>query len=193
MLKIRKYFGGLGNSMFQYAYIYAQWKRGILPDIYIQDTKYFAGVEHEIINLYRQGIGQPTPMVSMHVRRGDYVNNPFYVDLTQTDYYERAMAQFPPGTRFLIFCADRQTGSNDKSDMEWCKKRWHGSQFDYFQGSDELEDFNKMASCEGHIIANSTFSWWAAYLNPDHTVVAPKKWFTDGIERVSIPDNWKRI
>jgi len=51
-----------------------------------------------------------------------------------------------------------------------------------------------MASCKAIIMANSSFSWWAAFLgNPQKPVIAPKKWFGDGIERVGIPAGWTRL
>ncbi len=190
MLKIRNIFGGLGNQMFQHAYIYAQMRRGEIPDMYLQDEKYFLEFKDEIKNLYGFGIGK-TDMISLHVRRGDYVNNPFYVDLNATDYYDRAMALFPK-EKFLVFCADRQEGSDDKDDMEWCKERFQGTQFAFHEGKDEIEDMNKMASCKGHIMANSSFSWWAAYLGGGKTI-APKEWFTDGVERIRLLNEWQVI
>ncbi len=122
-------------------------------------------------------------MVGIHVRRGDYVGNPFYVDLSETDYYERAIEQFPPETEFLVF----------SDDTDFAEEFF--PEFEVFNGQDELEDLNMMASCSmGNIIANSSFSWWAAYLNPHGgKVVAPKAWHPDGVERTKCPDNWMRI
>lgn len=191
MVRPRKLFGGLGNQMFQYAYLYSQARMGNIPDIYVQDEKYFAPHKEEIRALYSQDI-KPIDMVSLHVRRGDYINNPFYVDLTQTDYYERAIDEFPAGTRFLVFCADRQAGSDDKSDMQWCKDRFKGRQFEFYQGSNEIDDFNMMAGCKAHILANSSFSWWAAFVSGNETV-APKDWFSDGVQRISLPVTWKLL
>lgn len=190
MLKPRKLWGGLGNNMFQQAYIYAQARRGETPDIYLQGEKYFAPYQDEIRSLYNQGVDK-VDMVSLHVRRGDYLNNSFYVDLTQTDYYDRAMAEFPH-ERFLVFCADRQAGSDDKSDMEWCKERFKGKQFQFYQGRNEIDDFNMMAGCKGHIGANSSFSWWAAFVSGNKAVF-PKRWFTDNVQRVSLLDSWTLV
>ena len=190
MITPRKLFGGLGNTLFQQAYIYAQMKRGEIPDIYLQDEKYFKEFAEDIKAIYGIGVGSINK-ISIHVRRGDYVNNPFYVDLNATDYYERAIALFPE-EKFLVFCADRQKGSDDIGDMEWCKERFQGKQFEFFQGKDEVEDFNMQASCKGHILANSSFSWWVAYIGGG-VVVAPKQWFTDGEHRITLLDNWKQI
>lgn len=60
---------------------------------------------------------------------------------------------------------------------------------------DYVEDFNMMASCQSNIMANSSFSWWAAWLNPNFSkkIIAPREWFTDGINRISIPELWTKI
>lgn len=189
MIEPRKLFGGLGNRLFQMAYLYARVKDGIIPDIYIQDEKYFENAKDEIRALYGQGIGH-TDMVSLHVRRGDYLNNPFYADLGETDYYERAIEQFP-NERFLVFCADRQ-GGDDEKDMEWCKRRFVGERFEFWNGKNEIEDFNKMASCKGHIIANSSFSWWTAYLGGGKTV-CPKLWYTNGKDGIKPLNDWIQL
>lgn len=190
MVKPRKLFGGLGNLMFQYSYLYSQARAGKIPDIYVQKEEYFAPYKEEIRSLFGQDIA-PVDMVSLHVRRGDYNGNPYYVDLTETDYYDEAMEQFP-GAKFLVFCADRQLGSNDSADMDWCKEHFKGKQFAFYQGADEIKDFNMMAGCTGgHIIANSSFSWWAAYVSGNKTV-APKKWFADGT-RINTPNEWITI
>lgn len=202
MRKIRELFGGFGNAMFQYAYLYAQFKRGEIPDMYIQDFKYFDDYVDEIRGLYSGGIKNCFDFVSLHIRRGDYVGNPFYVDLSKTDYYKKAIAMFP-NDKFLIFCADRQAKSDDKSDREWCKEYLVSiglplERFTIFQGTeDEAGDMNMMASCRDNIIANSTFSLWAGWLNPNPNkkVIAPsvKNWYADGQERTICPPEFIRI
>lgn len=190
----RQLWGGLGNSMFQHAYIHNQVKKGEIPDIYIQDEKYFKESKEEIRQIYGQGIVQYN-YISLHIRRGDYVGNKFYVDLTETDYYDRAIALFPH-EKFLVFCADRQEGSDDESDREWCK-RWltaKGIDFKMYEGKDAISDMNAMAGCKAHIMANSSFSWWASYIGSGK-VIAPltDNWFTDGIQRITLPDEWIKI
>lgn len=190
MVERRQIFGGLGNALFQYAYIYAQFRKGLIQDIYVQDEANFRDYKDEIRTLFGGNI-EPIDMVSLHVRRGDYLNNPFYVNLTETDYYERAMELFP-NAKFLVFCADRQSGSDDSADMKWCTEYFQGKQFEFYQGTNEIDDFNKMAGCKGHIGANSSFSWWAAYVS-GHKAVFPKQWFSDGVQRISTPDNFITI
>jgi len=194
MQKPRKIFGGLGNRMFQGAYIYSQFRKGLIPDIYIQSEEYFKDCKDEIKKLYGTDL-TPHRRVSLHIRRGDYVNNPFYIDLTQTDYYDKAIAEFPHD-RFLVFCADRQDGSDDIHDQEWVMN-WleakYGNRFELFQGFTEIDDFNAMAGCkDGHIMANSSFSWWASYIGGGKTI-CPLKWFTDDIKRINLLDEWQKF
>jgi len=184
MNKIDNAMGLWGNRIFMYAYLYAQMRQGIIPDVYVQDPKYFDQYRDELKQIFGEGIGF-LGFVSIHVRRGDYVNNPFYVDLTQTDYYDKAIAMFP-GKKFLVF-------SDDK---EFAKTYFKGNDFQVMEGTEE-EDFNMMASCSGIIGANSSFSWWAAYLNPDPNakIVFPsvRNWYSDGVERTKCLQEWIRI
>ena len=171
MKDIRNYMGGFGNRLFQFAFLYSQVREGSLPDIYLQNYKLFNKYRSEFRAMFEEGI-IPSNYVSLHVRRGDYVNNPFYVDLTQTDYYDKAIAEFP-NEKFLVFCADRQDGSDDLLDQDWVMSLLttkYGDRFKLFKGFNELEDFNAMAGCKGHIMANSSFSFWASYIGEGKTV-----------------------
>ena len=190
-------FGRLGNSLFQYAYIYSQMRRGEIPDIFIQDPKYFEEYRNELRGLFGEEIGY-LPYVAMHIRRGKnpvnpnepaYSENDFYVDLMKTKYYTDAIDLFPR-RRFLIF----------SDDMKFVKENFQGEIFAYDESETDIEAFNKMASCTDHIIANSSFSWWAAYLSPkqagaEKKVVAPsvEHWYSDGTERTVCPPDWIRI
>ncbi len=174
-------FGKLGNRMFQMAFAYSYAKdNGI--DFYFQDEGFFRKYSSDIKLLFGASIPKKTDMVAIHVRRGDYVNNPFYVDLSNTSYYEDAMAEFQDA-KFLVF----------SDDIEWCKKQSIFADCEFSEKS-ELEDMNLMASCVGHIIANSSFSWWGAYISPyTKKVIAPKRWYTDNVERTMCPNNWLRL
>jgi len=186
MIKPDNLFGRLGNRLFQMAYLYAEIKRGNIPDIYVQDPQFFEGCEEEIKAIFRQGI-EPLDQVAVHIRRGDYVGNPFYVDLMETTYYEQAMALFPDA-QFLIF----------SDDIKWCKEKFghYHKNIRYSEGKTDVEDLNLMAGCRGIITANSSLSWWAGYLAPYATkIVAPsvENWYTDKIERTVCPQSWVRI
>lgn len=183
MIPMWKISGRLGNQMFQIAYIYAQMKRGETPDIYLQEPKYFDEYRSDIRRLYGDGIVKKD-YVGIHVRRGDYIDNPFYVDLTKTDYYQKAMAMFPD-CRFIVF----------SDDIAWCKANPIFKDCEFSEGKSEVEDMNSMAGCKGIIMANSSFSWWAAYLS-DAKVIAPSiknLWYTDKIIRTNVPKEWIQI
>lgn len=177
--------GRLGNQMFRHAYIYSKTRQGEIPDEYVQDPAYFEKYENAIKIMFGGGIGS-VDRVCVQVRRGDYVNNPFYVDLMNTDFYQKAMAMFP-NEKFLVF----------SDDIEWCKKQEIFKGCEFNENGEDWEDINRMASCNrGHIIANGSFGWWGAYLSPHKTkVIAPSKehWYSDGIERTKTPKEWIRI
>lgn len=181
MIHPDKIFGRLGNRLFQMAFVIA-WAKDNGTDIYLQDPKYFDKHGEYIKQVFGDGIGYINK-VAVHVRRGDYVGNSFYVDLSKTDYYQEAMAKFP-GAEFLVF----------SDDIAWCKQQDVFKGCEFSEGWSELADLNRMASCAGHIIANSSFSWWGAYLAPNtKKVIAPKAWHPDGVERTKCPDTWIRI
>ena len=184
MKSVRNTIGGLGNLLFKEAYIYAQMRKGLIPDLYVQDEKYFMEYADELQQRFGEEINF-LPYISIHVRRGDYVNNLFYIDLSKTDYYKRAVDIFPD-KKFMVFSDDSVYAREIFPDE---------IRFLVMGRQDEVEDFNQMASCESNIIANSSFSWWAAYLNPNPNkiVVAPKAWHPDGVERTKIPDSWIKI
>lgn len=178
MISIERLAGRMGNQMFQLAFIYAKFWRGETPDIWLQFPKYFDDQREQLLKLFGDGIGPTREEVSIHVRRGDYVTDPMFAKLWRTDYYERATALFP-GRKFLVF----------SDDTAWCEKKLP---WPVVKGQTDLEDLNMMASCHSNIIANSSFSWWAGYLNrnPEKKVVYPKAWHTDGVQRVGFPDDW---
>ncbi len=168
-------------------------KEGKIPDIYVQDCRYFDKYKDEIKAMFSEGIGY-LPYVAIHLRVGgnpmnpqelNYIDNPFYVSLPKTGYYIDAINLFP-NRKFLVF----------SDDIEFAKRYFEGDKF-AFDDSDDMEAFKKMASCDSQIIANSSYSWWAAYLNPHPAkrVVAPSvdKWFNDGVDRVTCPPEWIRV
>ena len=186
--------GRLGNRLFQIAYLYARVKDGTIPDWYLQGPEYFKGYEEEIKQLFGEGIGYLT-QVGVHIRRAGnpinpdepkYSENSFYVNLSETDYYERAMALFPEDN-FLVF----------SDDPDWCKEKFkNNSRVQVMEKGNEVDDFNLLASCKDIIMANSSFSWWAAYLNPNEgkRIIAPKQWYADGSQtRTKLPPQWERI
>lgn len=192
MVNPDKIFGRLGNRLFQMAYIYSQMKRGEIPDLFVQDYKYFDDYREEIKKLYGEGIGI-LPYTAIHLRVGGnpinpdeprYMENPFYVNLANTGYYLKALEHFPHG-KFIVF----------SDDMDYARNYFEGDRFAFDDSKDDLEAFNKMASCDSIIMANSSYSWWASYLcsHPNKKILYPSLWFSDGVQRVTFPNGWIKI
>ena len=105
----------------------------------------------------------------LHIRGGDYVNHWLHDVGLQKNYYRSAIERFPKGTHFYVF-------TNDKPYAESLGILTHVPHT--YVDSDEVTSLAQMASCtEGGICANSTFSWWGAYLNPKRTIVMPSRFF----------------
>lgn len=205
MVNPDKIFGRLSNRMFQMAALLAYcWDNGY--HMFVQDEKYFKKYEAQIRQLYGDGIiPNSIDRVAIHVRRAKnpinpnepaYSENPFYENLSHhlhedmsDNYYVRAMAHFNSTREFTIF----------SDDIEWCKKSplFQGKQFEFSEGRTEIGDLNYMASHKHHIIANSSFSWWAAWLgkHTEQKVIAPEKWFSNSDDEkfIGIPNSWIRI
>ena len=198
MRQLRQSVGGLGNILFKQAFIISQVLEGKIPDVYVQGKKFWAGHEKEIKEYLSEGVGF-TDKVAIHIRRGDYLKaDNFHVNLWPTGYYQKALQLFPQETEFIIFCKDRQDEKQDSADRAWCSEAipgllGRGRNWSFAPEGTEVDDLNLMASCKGLIMANSSFSWWAAFLGGKKTVVCPKTWFVDGIQRTELLDSWIQI
>ncbi|GAB3941768.1 alpha-1,2-fucosyltransferase [Spirosoma harenae] len=106
---------------------------------------------------------------SLHVRRGDYVRQRAAFPPQPLAYYQHAIRQFPSDTTFLVF----------SDDIAWCQGQFTGDQFHFIEGEKDIIDLFLMSQCTHHIISNSSFSWWGAWLNPNpaKTVYCPPYWF----------------
>ncbi|WP_300464799.1 alpha-1,2-fucosyltransferase [Desulfobacula sp.] len=119
--------------------------------------------------------------VSLHVRRGDYVKNPKTLathGLCSLDYYRTAIEYIVDRIEhpcFFVF----------SDDISWVKDHlkinFPCRYIDHNRGAESYKDMHLMSLCRHHIIANSSFSWWGAWLNPhkDKIVVAPQQWFAN--------------
>ena len=194
MRSVRQEIGGLGNLMFKQAFLWMLMREGVIPDIYVQGEKYWAKYKNEIKQMFSHGIGRDEH-VAIHIRRGDYLKaQQFHVALWSTDYYKKAVELFPDA-QFKVFCKDNQDPTLDAADQEWCKEFMNNlapERYVMHQHTAETDDMNAMASCQGIIMANSTFSWWAAYLS-NAKVVCPSEWFSDGQQRCELLDEWLKI
>ena len=135
--------------------------------------------------------------VSVHVRRGDYVSNPTanaYHGTCVPAWYAAAKARLDaalPGARYFVFSDDVAWGRANLAEF---------GAADFVEpaadGRDE-RDMHLMSLCRHHIIANSSFSWWGAWLDPraDKRVIAPARWFAGAAHdtRDLIPPTWERL
>jgi hypothetical protein len=174
---------------------------------YFQSDRYFADAVSEIRDELRT-IGLPntartalqaaiadTCAVSLHVRRGDYLTDPKVNrvhGVLDIDYYLRATeliaARVGVEPTFFAF--------SDDPDWVEANLRLRFPLVVVRQRGAAHEDLRLMAACRHHIVANSSFSWWGAWLNPspDKIVVAPKAWFRDPAIDTStlVPEGWLR-
>ena len=176
---------------------------------YWQSEKYFKNIESTIRSDFRfathTDIGDDTLLrsicnvcsVSVHVRRGDYVSNQItneFHGVCTPGYYQKAIQVITnkvSNPHFFVF----------SDDPAWTVEHLRFSYPVTFvnsnYGSKSYKDMRLMSHCRHHIIANSSFSWWGAWLNPDPNkmVIAPKQWFNDPTINTSdlIPGEWQRI
>lgn len=132
---------------------------------------------------------------SVHVRRGDYLKHKMYRGLCEADYYRRAIEEIRrrvgKGVRFVVF----------SNDMGWVRENL-GKELgddtvmvDWNCGGDSYRDMQLMSMCRHNIIANSSFSWWGAWLNgyEDKVVIAPKVWLNGEGAFNPACDSWVKI
>ena len=107
-------------------------------------------------------------VVGLHIRRGDYVTNPNH-NVLELSYYKKALSKFPDDVTVIVF----------SDDSEWCHKQemFSDDRFMISENNSGYVDMCLMSMCTDFIIANSSFSWWAAWLGNRGKVIAPKKWF----------------
>jgi hypothetical protein len=134
--------------------------------------------------------------VSIHIRRGDYVTNPETSKvhgICSLEYYHKSMefiASKEKDVQFFIF----------SDDLHWVMENFQSNYYfelvNFKDNSSPVEELWLMSQCKHHIIANSSFSWWGAWLsqNPQKMVIAPKKWFNQKTNTKDLlPSHWKQI
>jgi hypothetical protein len=175
-----------------------------------QSEKYFADVEEDVrcaFRFRRPLIGTAAEVaaridsadsVSLHVRRGDYVAfknvKAIMGETTSSGYYDKAIAAIAGRIKnptFFVF----------SDDIAWCKENIK-IDFPVFYldsesaGAKDENHLELMSRCKHNIIANSTFSWWGAWLNrnPEKIIIAPEQWYRDGRPSDAIiPESWIKI
>jgi hypothetical protein len=134
--------------------------------------------------------------VSIHIRRGDYITSKKAKRVMKefgSDYYKKAIGEISKkisDPHFFVF----------SDDIEWCKENLKIEFPTEYLGNDTAGYKNSrhlqlMSLCKHNIIANSSFSWWGAWLNnnPEKIVIAPKDWFNDRDENDLVPRVWKKV
>jgi hypothetical protein len=187
-------------------------------DDYFQTEKYFIHIENEIrqdfkfkkeyLQSSQKFIESVGDVIFLHIRRGDYVNLQHYHPLCDIEYYEKALDHFDKDIPVLVF----------SDDIEWCsqQKLFSPDRFLFSENNERYPhvhvdadgqvrhslipytDLCLMSLCSGGIIANSSFSWWGAWLieNPKQPIIAPQKWYGTAAtvnDSDLIPKRWKRI
>ena len=132
---------------------------------------------------------------SCHVRRGDYLNDPVY-GVCNSQYYAGAVTELNQTVNPDMYCIF-------SDDIEWCKENLvdligrdkEVIFVDWNKGKESYRDMQLMSLCHYNIIANSSFSWWGAWLNnhEDKVVLAPEIWMNKPLVNDPICDSWKRI
>lgn len=174
---------------------------------YWLSPKYFDFCKHKVIeafeflpftteqNIEYAKILRKDNSITIHIRRGDYVNARSFKDICTLEYYRKAISAAKlqiDNPLFFIF-------SNDE---EWCLKNLNdefGVAKVYFvnnnKGSESYRDMQLMSLARCNILANSSFSWWGAYLNSrkDNIVYVPSRWVNKLDDKDAYSDKWIKI
>lgn len=171
---------------------------------YFQSEKYFKHNDDYIRKLFQRRVNPDNRVSSfllnrnhddkctaIHVRRGDYLTLPHHHPVLGMNYYNEAM-KILDSSHYFVF----------SDDIPWCKENFRGENITFIEGNSDIVDFHSMTLCDNVIIGNSSFSWWAAWLNdaPNKEVIAPNaktKWFGEALSYYNmsdlIPEGWVQI
>jgi len=172
-------------------------------DGFFQSELYFKHIENDVKDLFvfNKNIQdksnsilnkkKKTKLVSVHVRRSDYLGLQHQYNLLDVEYYQESINMFDDDTyQYFIF----------SDDINWCKQVFGENELiEYIEGNDQYVDLHLMTLCDHNIIANSTFSWWGAWLNKnkDKKIIAPSVWFNPNRKDLNtkdmIPKDWIKI
>lgn len=165
----------------------------IYMDGYWQSEKYFSDIRQQLLNdinlklitLFRHAVLFPSDRtVAVHIRRGDYITQKSSQALSSA-YVKNAMAEFGSNHDFMFF----------SDDINWCKETFTGNNIAFANNQSDLQDLKQMSEAAHNIIANSTFSWWSAWLNKNENqrVIAPQPWTNDDTHKDILPEHWETI
>jgi hypothetical protein len=166
---------------------------------FFQTEKYFKHIRNQLLIdfQFHDDILEPAKEVilnwknpvALHIRRTDYITNPNH-SVLPIEYYEKSLKEFDENCEIIIFSDDPQ----------WCaeQKLFESDRFMISETDNNYLDMCLMSLCSGHIIANSSFSWWGAWLSNSKKVIAPSNWFGESHNKHLdtkdlIPENWMVI
>jgi hypothetical protein len=170
---------------------------------YFQSEKYFKHIENEIredftftdevLNPCKEMIESVENPIALHIRRTDYLKNAENHHNLSLKYYDDALSHFDLNRNVIVF----------SDDPKWCSEQelFSGDRFLISENTDNRVDLCLMTLCSDFIIANSSYSWWGAWLssNENKKVISPIEWFgkigytKDHNTKDLIPDDWIRI
>lgn len=138
-------------------------------DDLVRDQFTFSNEIVERANNFLNPIKKDFQIVTLHVRRTDYVNLPNHHPLCSIEYYKNAINEFNENETLFLVCSD---------DIQWCRENIQAKNI-AFSNNDTFTDMCLMTMADHNIIANSSYSWWGSWLNPnkDKKVIAPSTWF----------------
>lgn len=175
-------------------------------DGYWQNEKYFKAVRDDVIlafkfpafrnqaNVELADRLQSCNSVSCHIRRGDYLKDKRW-DICSIDYYKQAISTIQEKTQIDLFCIF-------SDDINWCKEIFSSLlsgvdvvYVDWNKNENSFRDMQLMSLCKHNIVANSSFSWWGAWLNQnsEKIVVTPNQWMVEPWKNSPVPDCWLKI
>jgi Glycosyl transferase family 11 len=163
-----------------------QYFKNAIPKVLQAFSKFTTPLSRQA-EMYKSIIRYTDDSAFIHVRRQDYVDLQHVHGMPSLEYYNNALEEVNP-TQVFIF----------SDDPNWCFQNF-SSKYAVVHSTTKFEDLQLMKACKHAIIANSSFSWWGAYLGDDQenrTVIAPKRWFNPaaGIDDTDIvPERWRKM
>jgi len=152
-------------------------KHNIFLDGYWQSQMYFEKYKSTIYSDFSPSFDEvfkcksliEPDSVSIHIRRTDYVTSNGYHPVQPISYFYRGIQEIGDYNKLYVF----------SDEIDWCKTNLNFDRMVFIEGKSAIEDMRLMSFCKHNIISNSSFSWWAAWLNqnPNKIIVAPKNWF----------------
>ncbi|MGB3947492.1 MAG: alpha-1,2-fucosyltransferase [Bacteroidia bacterium] len=140
-------------------------------DIAKSEVRYYLTPKKEVIEQLRKKYSYifSKKTCSIHIRRGDFLKLKFQYPELSDQFFDSAIAQFEKDTTFVVF----------SDDINYCKNKFKGEKFVFIENEKDIIDLFLMSMCDNHIISNSTFSWWGAWLNTKESksIIAPAQWF----------------